>query len=559
MKIIHWLQIVVFLCPLLVLPGLSGPAEAGWFGNNGPLLEINDISYNEADFRNWWQEWREPEMVVPEDLTVYIEWQLQVQEARKMELDDNPSYQRKVEIFLKSRSLMMLRQEEIDRRMTTPEPGQLRALYDATLQPVIDLEMLQVADRETAARIMKLCQEGQEMKAAAIASGIANPHVMTREKGRPVSVSEFFKPLFADTVKAGQLELLEGENGVWLLVKVVAKTAGSDEDFAEYEEKLRRQFFRDQEPALNTALMQRLRHKYKPLVNQEVLGRLDDLKPGDPGLLETVMTVGEVEVPAWQVARLLKEEKKMYRGKQKASTLSVVKLKKMILTNIETQTMVSLEALDRHFERKPPFNTTYEFYCQRRLIKEFEYVVIGPQVEVTQAEIESEYDKMAARFSRADVVEVAWVQLADERLSNLIAAELKQGRDFSKVMKPYFPQGVEYAKQSEDKLQPELRDIVKTLAPGQVSAPVQKGENTFFVKLIRRFGDQRLTLDQVAGRLRKRLLKEKFAEVREQVLTTLKKGSKTDVNKSRWRKLREALLQEPAAADQTTRAQGENK
>lgn len=552
-------MVMGFLVLFIFVSGQPQKIQASWFKTDGPLLQIDDIVFNEADFQNWWHEWREPESSVPEDMATFIDWQLQVREARKMELDESPTYKRKVEIFLKSRSLMMLRQEEIGGRMKKPEPGQLRAQYDATLQPIIDLEILQVADRKTAEKILTQCQAGIGMKEAAIASGVAEPSIMVREKGRPGSVSEFFAPLFADSVAAGQFDLLSGSSGVWLLVKVVSKISGSDPDFAKHKENLRRKFMRAQEPELNRDLLDRIRQKYRPTVDDEVLVGIEDLKPGDPGLQKTVMTIAEVKVPAWQVVRLLHDELEQYKDRSGRPTMAVADLKKMIIANIETQTMISLEARDRHYELRLPFKSTYDFYCQRRLIKEFEKVVIWPQVKVTPADIESEYKRIVARFSQADVVEVAWVQLADERLSELLTAELNQGHDFFKVMEPYFPQGVEYTKTGVDKLSPPIREIVATLAPGQVSAPIHKGENTFFVKLFRRFEDQHSTLAEVSGMLRMQLQEAKFAEVRNHLLATLKKRSKIAVKKSRWHKLREVLLKDSTVVDSPTPAQGEDK
>ena len=554
-----WLRLLVLCGILLIFCGRPRIVRASWFGSDAQLLKINDVVYDEADFRGWWREWREPETAVLDNLDIYIDWQLQVQEARHMELDQNRSYQRKVEIFLKSRSLMLLRQEEIDERMEMPESEQLRAKYNATLQPIIDLEILQIADQKQAEEILQLGRAGAEIKDAAIKVGIADPQVLVREQGRPEIVSDFFKPLFADSVKTGHLQLLEEKNGVWFLIKVVAKKSGSDEDFAEFEDKLRNEFIRKQEPALNQALMTSLREKYQPVVNQELLDKIDNLQKDDPLFKESVLTIAEVEVPVWQVVRLLKSEEKLYRNRQGKLTIPLDQLKKMVIANIETQTMVSLEARNRHYELRPPFQSTYEFYCQRRLIKELERVVIGPRAQVSEAEIEAEYKRMLDQFGQADVVEVAWVQLADERLSKLIAAELKQGRDFFKVMEPYFPQGVDYTKSSEEKLQPEIREIVKTLAPGQVSAPVQKNDETFFVKLFRRFGDQHLSLDEVTGSLQQKLKKEKFAKARAELLATFRANSKIVIGKSRWRKLQRELAAERDSTGQLSLTQGEDK
>lgn len=539
-----FIRVLVLLLSVMTILALPLKGEAFWFDSDAPLLKINDAKFDEADYRDWWREWRDPESRVHEDMTIFIEWQLEVYEAQSMELFENRSYKRKVEIFLKSRSLMLLRQEEVDGRMIKPEPGELRAQYDSELQPIIDLRIIQIADKEIADKILELCRSGEKLDTATVAAGIANPKILTRDQGRPKIVSSFFKPLFADSVKAGQFQLLQGVNGVWLLIEVVAKTAGSDADFANYEADLRQKFLRDQEPGLNKRLIDSLRDKYKPVIDEEVLATIDSLKPGDPGLQDTALTIGEVKVPAWQIVRLLRDEQKMFRDRQGQPTMERDKIKEKIIANIETQTMVSIEARNRHYELKPPFKATYDFYCQHRLIKELENLVIRPQTEISDADLKAEYEKMTAQFSQPDVVEVAWVQLDDERLSHLLTSELKKGRDFFKVMEPYFPQGVEYKKTGEDKLQSEVREIVATLAQGETSPPVVKGENTFFVKLFRRFVDQHLPFSEVEEMLSLRLKEEKFVQTRNQYLATLKERSQIKVKKSRWRKLRNELLAE---------------
>ena len=557
-KVLSWfLKIFFLLCLSILFCGVPQEASAFWFSGGEPLLKINDVAYTSSDFRVWWREWREPGSKLPKDMTPFVEWMLLVQEARNMELGDNREYRRKVDIFLKSRSLMMLKHEEVDSHLKEPEKEVLWSDYEKEYLPIFEVKILQLADQAVAEKIFKACVDGADFKEAALASGLSEPRFLSRKGVRPRSVSEAFKPLFEPGVEKGRFFLVVGATGSWMVVEVVDKQEASDEDFAGKKEGLQKKYFRSLERRLNTALIESLRQKYKTVIDDEALARIDTLAAGDDALQDTVITIGDLSVPAWQVLRLIENERKMFRGRQGQEIMPIEKIKKLVFDNILAQTLVSLEARNRHYEKKPPFKATYEFYCQRRLIKELEKAVIWSQVKVTKADLEHEYESMAEHFQQADEVEVVWIQLADDRLSQLLTKELNQGRDFFKVMEPYFPQGVEYAKEKEDRLQPVLREIVSGLEPGQVSAPVKSGEDTFFVKLIRRIGNQSLSFDEVAEMLHTRLMEEGFSASRKELLETLKSRSQIVVKERTWRKLRNELLKEAASVDKSSRSKGD--
>mgnify|MGYP000608738335 CR=1 FL=1 len=60
----------IIITTLLVL-GLSSPLHAFW-GNSDVLVTVNGTEYSPADFQNWWREWREPGMDIPETPDPYI-------------------------------------------------------------------------------------------------------------------------------------------------------------------------------------------------------------------------------------------------------------------------------------------------------------------------------------------------------------------------------------------------------------------------------------------------------------------------------------------------------
>ena len=230
-------------------------AEAFWFNGGEPLLKINDVAYTSVDFRNWWQEWREPESPLPTSLTPFVEWMILVQEARNMELEENRAYRRKIDIFVKSRSLMMFKHEMVDSQIKEPDKEFLWGEYEKKYQPIFELKILQLADQVVAEKILKACVDGTELEQAALDSGVAEPRFLLRKGVRPASAGEVFKPLFEDQLDKGRFLLLLSANGFWMVVEVVDKQVASDEDFAGKVEGLRKDYFRDQERRLNISLI----------------------------------------------------------------------------------------------------------------------------------------------------------------------------------------------------------------------------------------------------------------------------------------------------------------
>ncbi|MDH4321178.1 MAG: hypothetical protein OEV73_06730, partial [Desulfobulbaceae bacterium] len=122
---------IIFCFSLALLQASPGDA---WFGRDKPLVAINGIEYRAEDFKNWWQNWQEKDQPLPETLDPFIEWQLMAKEAKRMELDNTPTYQRKIAVFLSVRSLMLLKYEEIDSKIVVDEQA-IRQEYESSYTP----------------------------------------------------------------------------------------------------------------------------------------------------------------------------------------------------------------------------------------------------------------------------------------------------------------------------------------------------------------------------------------------------------------------------------------
>ena len=151
---------------------------------------------------------------------------------------------------------------------------------------------------------------------------------------------------------------------------------------------------------------------------------------------------------------------------------------------------------------------------------------------------------MADHFRQPEEVDIAWVRTADRELARKVQLELMEGRDFFKVMSPRFGAGIEMKKLPLGALDPFLQEIVADLAPGQVSSPVEKGDEIVFVKLIRRHQGQPTPLVKVAAGLAEKLQKERSSKLEREMLTKLRSHSSVKVRPQVWKQVYKNLLEE---------------
>ncbi len=124
------------ICFVIVLFNCNSVAAAWPWGDANTLVTINGEAYSPEDYKQWWGLWNEERNAVPEDPQDFIEWKLLVQEVLIMELDQTPSFKRKVHVFLKSRSRVRLKYEEVDSRMQPISEQDIRARYDRDYSPI---------------------------------------------------------------------------------------------------------------------------------------------------------------------------------------------------------------------------------------------------------------------------------------------------------------------------------------------------------------------------------------------------------------------------------------
>jgi hypothetical protein len=184
-------------------------------------------------------------------------------------------------------------------------------------------------------------------------------------------------------------------------------------------------------------------------------------------------------------------------------------LKRNVLDRIISQTLTTWESLDRHYEKSPPFKETYEFYCGHRLIKELERRLFSPKTEFSDEEVTEYYNRHPEKFTGLEIVTIVTLE-ADKKLADKIWAEIKQGENFSSVVRK----------------------------KGEVSPPFDVEGHSSMVKLMDRKVSSTKPLSEVREEIVELLREEEPARLRKNYVEQLLVRSDIEINEKAWKKLK---------------------
>ena len=523
------------------------PTAGGAWGNPNLLVEINDTAYTKQDFLDWWPIWKEAATPLPETPDAFVDWMLLFQEAETMQLFNRPRYRSKVSVFLRARSLMLLKQEEVDSRIPEPTRADLWPLYQKTYVPRFNLEMVSIGIEQAKAEaaVAAVLAEGASLEAAAESAGLLDSQGYMAETGL-MRASRLPEPLLevVQTLQTGDQGGPISFAHYTYFFKVLERDDGTEEDFASLRDTLARQWRKQQEQRLTVELIDRLKEKYQVEVHQEVVAQIG-LEPLDPELAEQMaVRIGNYQVQAGAVQEAVAKDFKLRYGHHGDVQQELPGVRQRVIADMLSQTLTGMEALDRHYEERDPFRKTYRFYCQNRMIKELEAELVAPQVAADSEAIEAAYRANLADFTREGLVELAMVETSEQALAEQVNQRLLRGEDFQQAVAPIAPLGVEERQMPVDHLEEPLRQAVSTLQPGQASKMIPVGGKVVFIKLLNRGQQQVMPLEMVRDQVAEDLKQEQFAEARADLVDKLRHRSEIKIKEKAWRQVRNQLEEE---------------
>ncbi len=513
-----WLWLIIFI----ILPHNVYPKY---------LVKINGEKYSEEDFIHWWENWREKNQPPPETLDPYIDWILLYQEAKRMKLYEDPAYRRKIRIFREVRSLLMLRWEEVGKKIKITE-DELWEYYKKNYTPIFHLELFTFESMDKSKKFLKEVEKTNNMTEAAKKLNVKRSVVKRRLRSIPLP---FRKDLENGKTISGPKEW----NGKVYIVKVIDKSEGSKEDFEKIKKRLERKLRRKKEWELTEKLIEKLKRKYNVSYDEELLEKINIKNPQKELMDKVLLRIGRRKLTVREFLFYVNKQIS-FRKRFGFPLEDEEKFKKRILDTMISQTLTSWEALNRHYEKNPPFKWIYEFYCQRRLIKELEKKVIKPMVKVTEEDLRKYYEENKEKFKTPPLLKIAYVFSKDKKLIRMIARDIKEGKDLFDAARDRNVKIIVKTLEA-DKLPEPLKSEVESMEEGEISEVINIDGGSYIIKLIERGKEKVRTFKEVRLEIKEKLEKERFNRIRSWYIAQLRRKSSIKINEKAWKKLKKRL------------------
>ncbi|MBU0673822.1 MAG: peptidyl-prolyl cis-trans isomerase [Proteobacteria bacterium] len=519
-------------------------ANAAWW-SSGPLITINSQDYTTDDFKSWWTYWNNgKDAPFPESLEDYLNFQLMVQQGRAMEYDKQPQYLRKLQVFLKVRSLMALKREEIDSKIDISDED-LKANFDQNYSPIWFLQILTFENSEKA----EAAYADLSLKSIGPAGRLifADYQGILPEQGGPIAYDEVQvtpeiirknRPTWEDTVRnlaVGEISkpFAVVENGHKILIRLNEITTPPLEQFEQKKELILNNIYKQRRDQLTRDLLQRLSEIYKVVIDEELYEEIDSEKEySDDYLDKIVITMVHQNVTVRDFISNIKRESKVRGG-----SLSPLDIKGIIRGNILSQTLIDKAAIDRHYENEEPLKGIWSFYQDNRLRLAVE-VGIKNKIKIDENEIQSYYQEHKADYSKPE--RLRYILIADEpELIQKMWSGLLLGSDFDETVKKYDKE-FDILSKAKTEISSEVLNVLNKLTRGEFSNPFTYEGGSAIVKLLEEIPSEVDSLDKVRSTILTTLKDEMFEQQKQNYLDELRSRSQIHVNEKMWLKLKES-------------------
>ncbi len=531
--------IKVFIVCLLVLLFRSEDLSAAWpWGDANTLVTINGEAYTPEDYKRWWGLWKEKKDAVPEDPQSFIEWKLLAQEARSMELDQLPSYQRKVRVYLKSRGRMHLKYDEVDSQIQRATEQEIKARYDSDYSPIWLGTSLYFDSLDKANDAYRSVSEKTLSVEELIHQEPADGGPVKRQQNiiRPINIKHGKNPIAAavQDLAVGEISEPVPYSGHVYFVFVLQERIDFDpDDFAKRKKSIRENLIKKRQAILTNELIEKLKKKYNVQVDEKLFAKTTGDLSGEI-LNRPIVTTSNGNIPLYLLVKDIRKNEQI--NKRKLSLERQEIRKAGLLNGMIAEYLLTWEARGRHYEEKPPLKWSYEFYQENRLIKELENEMLHRQISITDEDIAEYYKLHLEKYRGPSIASIA--MLEDEgSLIKRIWEEISLGQDFFIVAKRYYTMAIPIKDIVIQELSPELVEPIQKLSIGEVSSPIELGEKYALVKLINRQPAKPLPLKSVGKSIKQEIYKEEYSGLRQAYVEKILEQSQIELNKRVWKNL----------------------
>ena len=215
-----------------------------------------------------------------------------------------------------------------------------------------------------------------------------------------------------------------------------------------------------------------------------------------------------------------------------------------IADGVMSQTLITMESLDRHYERKSPTKELFDFYQRHKLVKKLEEHIRGQAQEVSDEEIAAYYQEHLADFTSPQIYQMAMIEGAEEDLKKVWLDVVVNGKDVMATAEERLGQRPQVASYPANHLTPEVKARADALAKNDLSQVFPSGEGFAMLYMVESVPSRTPKLTDVREMIAKKLRNDRFQEEKEKYLLALREKSEIKINDKTWKKLREELVKD---------------
>jgi hypothetical protein len=220
------------------------------------------------------------------------------------------------------------------------------------------------------------------------------------------------------------------------------------------------------------------------------------------------------------------------------------KIVRRVADGVISQTLTTLEALDRHYERKSPTREVFEFHKRHKLAKRLEAQIRSQGKEISEQEKASFYKEHIGDFTTPQVYRMAVIDGAEEELKKIWLEVVVNGKDIMVVTEERLGHRPEVVSYPSNHLSPEVKERASALNKGDLSQVFSSDKGFTMLYMVESTPSRTAKYEDIKEMIGKKLAQDQYAAAKEEYLKALRAKASIEVNDGVWTQLRDELVKE---------------
>ncbi|MBD3866979.1 MAG: peptidyl-prolyl cis-trans isomerase [Acidobacteria bacterium] len=479
------------------------------------------------------------------------------QEARALEMDQEPPTNDQIRLFRNDLLLKVLDAEEVV-EPSRPTDEEIAERYEL-LYRRITLRVITKYEQEETGEVIALLEEGADVADVARDHSV-DPYALRGGLVDGIARIDLQKDIadFAFEMSPGQVAGPIRTDLGWSVIKVESFEDADPELFDARKRKVSSLVQYEKATELRSKLTIETKANHPVKIDQKAVEavkpkRLPDarLTPDYPDPDAVVVRIGESRtITAEEYGRALLTRWSGVRNEEAAVAAAPIILQKTI-----DKELLLAEAEDRGYSDRPKFKHAVNNRETELLIPRYLDQVVAPRVKVTEEDLKQYFADHVDEFHKLPRVRLGQITVATEETALRLADQLRDGADLAWLVKQHSIDRYKEAGGDRGWMTPNpgldrIHDQLLEAPKGTILDPFGVTDNWQVLMVTGREEQGLYTFDEISGNIRKKVLKDKFVVVLDEFMKKLRERAEITVNKDVLATLNISGTMEAAAGEE---------